>query len=402
MTKKCFFKWLSVISVYPLTLLAIMYTRTAFGLNIYAAVLITFTLLSVLLIYINFSRVLYREKNRTIDESCPEIGDKIVELCIVGKNEGDGIINNLKYYLTFPEFFKITVFDDSSDDGSYEKLLKISGENPERLRVKRLERSGKILHPKGMGVETFIGETKADILLINDADTVIDVRDFENALDYLLSNGLDAVHLSRRNDISDSLATAVSDTEEICNTALKIFGISEWCFPGSGIMLTAAAARILDYSDFVPGDDLEMGRQLKQNGSKAYHFQTLFVHEKAPSNFRDFFSQRSKWCRNIAYHLFENEKFGTYVQVFASALTMFFLFGLTSPLSLAIVFAGIFYTFTGLFSNLLFAGKGFSKSIIPCILNTLQVWIQGAVFTPFYILIYPFKRQRMDYNKSKL
>jgi len=395
---KLFFKWISVVLIYPLILFIILNTQITLSLKYFLSAIVILAFLFASIIHYCLSKVCMKEKNHTMIKGNQS---KNAELCIVGKNEGENILNILKHYLTFPGYLKITVYDDNSDDGSYENMIDLMKEYPDRLRIKKLIRSSKTLHPKGMGVEEFIKETDADILLINDADTIVHREDFEKAVDYMLEKELDVVHLSRRNDLSNFLSTDISDTEEISNTALKTFGISQWCFPGSGIIINREAANILDYSDFVAGDDLEMGRQLKQHGKKTHHFQTLFAHEKAPTNMKNFFSQRSKWCRNIAYHLLEMEMLGSYLQIAGSALTLFFLFGLFSPVAMLIIAAGIFYTLVGTISNMLFTGRSFYSSFKLGFFNMLQVWIQGAVFTPFYIFIYPLKRKKMDYNKTK-
>jgi len=388
-----------VILIYPISLYIILISQREYDPTFITAV--SSLLFFVIIIMILFKLLKAKKEEKKLIAGKEPI-EKTVELCIVGKNEGQNIIETLKHYLDFPAFFSITVYDDHSDDGSYEKMLKLKEKYSDRLKVKRLKRSEKTLHPKGMGVESFIGKTDADILLINDADTLISLNHFKKALIFLIKSEYDVVHLSRRNDFSNALATRISDTEEITNTSLKLFGINQWCFPGSGILMKKEAAKILQYSDFVPGDDLEMGRQLKAGEKEIYHFQTLFAHEKAPMNFKDFFSQRAKWCRNIAYHLLENEKNGSYIQVMGSSFTLFFLFGLSSPLSLAIIFTGVAYTLLSLFSKMIFAQCCFHEAFFPAVLNTFQLWVQGAVFTPFYLLLYLHKKNQMTYTKSKV
>gem|GEM_PF-1714848 len=400
---KRFFKWLSVIVIYPFTLYIILITQTEYNPALLLAIFIL--LITILIIMILFK--LYKTKEnetQTIDRKdlTGKSAGMTVELCIVGKNENRDIIKTLEHYLSFPDSFKITVYDDQSDDGSYENMITLAEKHRGRLTIKRLVRSEKTLHPKGMGVESFIDETEADLLLINDADTIITLNDFEKALNFLIEKKYDVVHLSRRNDLSNAQSNRVSDTEEIANTALKLFGINEWCFPGSGILMMKEAAQVINYRDFVPGDDLEMGRQLKATGKEIYHFQTLFAHERAPENFRNFYNQRAKWCRNIAYHLLENEGSGSHIQATGSSFALFFLFGLSSPLSLIIIFIGIAYTLLSIFSSMILASRDFSKSFIPAIMNTLQLWVQAAVFTPYYLIIYPFKRNQMTYSKSRI
>ncbi|MFP4461728.1 MAG: glycosyltransferase, partial [Thermotogota bacterium] len=324
-------RWLSVILIFPLVYIIIR--KTQMPINIPFLITLGIVLLAIHITGITVLIKTKRLEKKLIQKGKISLKEKNIELCIVAKNEGKDLLNLLEHYLTFPETFKIHVYDDSSDDGSYEQLQELAAKWPNRLKVKQLERTDKILHPKGMGLEAFITETKADILLINDADTIVYKEDLEKAINILEANDYDVVHLSRRNDLNDSLATKVSDTEELNNTALKVLGITHYCFPGSGILIKTEAAKCVDYSDFIPGDDHEMGRQLKEAGKNIYHCQTLFVHEKAPVNFSDFFQQRIKWCRNIAYHLFEHEPLGPYIQSVPGALALFFLFGIFSPLS---------------------------------------------------------------------
>ncbi|MEA1884500.1 MAG: glycosyltransferase family 2 protein [Thermotogota bacterium] len=400
MTFLKFFRWLSVILIYPLVFVVIRQTQFFFNSAFFIFAGVVFFAVHVVGVLM-LIRTKQREKEM-IQPGKTSLGGKNIELCIVAKNEGDHLINVLKHYLSFPESFKICVYDDCSDDGSFEQLMDLASKWQGRLTVKRLERTDKILHPKGMGLESFIKETQAEILLINDADSLIDEADLEKAVSIMASNDYDVVHLSRRNDMNASLATKVSDTEEMNNSALKILGITHYCFPGSGILIKREAAQLVDYSDFIPGDDHEMGRQLQAARKKIYHCQTLFVHEKAPVNFRDFFQQRFKWCRNIAYHLFEQETFGPYIQNLPSAFALFFLFGIFSPFSIIIFLVGFSYGLLGVYTRMIFGGKGFFESLLPATINTLQLWMQAAIFTPWCLLIYPVKRNNLDHKKTKV
>lgn len=397
-----FIKWFSIILIYPIVLFIIRQSQVHTYSFSFILILFIVCLSLHFVVVLIFYRLKKQERFHGNTSQSDQLTEKKIELCLVAKNEGENLIRIISHYLMFPENFRITVYDDSSDDGSFERLLDFAADVDKRLTVKRLVRTSKTLHPKGMGVEDFIDSTEADFIMINDADTVVNQHDFEKAILYLEEMNYDVVHLSRRNDLNQKLVTRVSDLEEMNNTALKILGITDYCFPGSGILMTLDAARLVNYSEFVPGDDLEMGRQLKKAGKKIYHFQTVFAHEKAPSRFSDFFSQRAKWSRNIAYHLFENERFGAYIQNTAAAFALFFLFGLSSPVSLFIILTGISYTMLSIYTNTIFAERTILTSIIPAAVNTFQLWLQAAVFTPFYMLVYPIKRKRMDYKKSRV
>lgn len=400
MTFSKFIRWLSVILIYPLVFVVIRQTQFFFNRSFFVFVGVVFLAVHVCGVWL-LIRTKQREK-KMIQTCKTGLGEKNIELCIVAKNEGDHLIKVLKHYLSFPDSFKICVYDDSSDDGSFEQLLDLASKWQNRLTVKHLVRTDKILHPKGMGFESFIKETQAEILLINDADSLIEEADLEKAVGFLETQDYDVVHFSRRNDLSELLPTKVSDTEELNNTALKVLGITDYCFPGSGILIKREAAQLVNYSDFIPGDDHEMGRQLQAARKKIYHFQTLFVHEKAPENFRDFFQQRFKWCRNIAYHLFEQETFGSYIQNIPSAFALFFLFGIFSPFSIIIFLVGFSYGLLGVYTRMIFGGKGFFESLLPTTINTLQFWMQAAISTPWFLLIYPVKRNHLDHKKTKV
>ena len=124
--------------------------------------------------------------------------------------------------MTFPENVKIKIYDDSSDDGTYQLLKNIEREFPERISIKQLIRSMPSSHPKAEAMKDHFSVDKSDFYFIADADTTFEFGDLKKAISFMKKKNIEVLHFSRRNNSNNLLSTKVADSEEIFYILLKI------------------------------------------------------------------------------------------------------------------------------------------------------------------------------------
>lgn len=319
----------------------------------------------------------------------------------VVKNEGDTIVTTLKKYLGFKSPPKIVFYDDHSDDGSFEALKKIESENTSFCVIKRLERSKKILHPKGMGFEDLVNHYDGDYYLILDADTLIDEDHVEKALNIMKDRDLKVLHFTRRNDLSDDLANNIADTEELFSTVNKILGIFPWYFNGSGFIIRADAAKKMVYDAYSPSDDSQISFFLRKNKIKVVDTLSLFAHERAPTTVGKLLKQHFSWTKGGIHHYLEKEKFTIFPVAFISA---YFMFALLNPLQLyniILPLAVVFFVSADTLVNRMVAKRSMGHSLRNAFCHTLSLFFKGFVIVPWHIISFPFKRHSFWFSKTQ-
>src|SRR6056297_3025521 len=115
--------------------------------------------------------------------------DNLNKICVVTacKNEGDTIVNTVKHYLSLSDNIHFTLYDDSSTDGSYEKLKKLTLVYPKRFDLKRLIRRKLQIHPKAYALEDAFNSVECDYFLVIDADSKILAEDFSNSVKAIIN-----------------------------------------------------------------------------------------------------------------------------------------------------------------------------------------------------------------------
>lgn len=326
--------------------------------------------------------------------------DNDIIVFLVEKNENETVLKTLNHYVKFPANVKIIVYDDSSDDGTFESLKEFEKKHPGRVEIKPLKKSDKILHSKGHAFESMMGECDADYYLVNDADTVIEFDGLKNMIYYMNSKKIDVVHTSRRNWNTGDSDNILADTEEMMMTLATVLKFNYWNFPGSGYVIGKKAAKKVKFGKYTPGDDTEVGRILRKNKCKVEFFLSVNAYEKAPTTYGGLFRQRSKWYKNTVHQFIEKEMATiTLLSFFASNIFFFFV----NPLSLANMIFSLFMItmFCIAFScNYLVAGRKIMSSIFISIASALSYWVNISVSFTYHLFTFPFKRKKIDLGKT--
>ena len=319
----------------------------------------------------------------------------------VFKNEGETVVQTLKEYLNFKNPPKVIFYDDHSDDGSFEALKAIETANSKQCIIKRLERSKKILHPKGMGFEDLINNHAGDYYLILDADTLVKEEEVEKALHIMRQNNLKVLHFTRRNDRSEDPANHIGDTEEISSTINKVLGIFPWYFNGSGFIIRADAAKQMAYDAYSPSDDSQIGLFLRKNKIKVFDTLSLYAHEKAPKTIGKLMKQHSAWTKGGIHHYLEKEK----LTIFPAALiSAYMLFALFNPLQLYNILMPVAFFFLfgiNFIANRIVAERPLGLSVRNAFYHSLIFFFKGTFIVAYHIITFPFRRFSFWFSKTQ-
>ncbi len=395
-----YLKWFLTLVIYAVILYFNIFHRLNFTVG-------TFFLVSGLLGMTIFFGLLFIIKYRISDENkhCGNEMDvpvkKDIIISTVFKNEGNTVVDTAKHYLDFTTKPKIIFYDDGSDDGSFQSLEKIETENECVFKIIRLEKTDKILHPKGMGFEDLIKNYGCDYYIIIDADTLIDEASVEKALRIMQKKNISVLHFTRRNDLSDEIANNIADTEELFSSINKLIGIFPWYFNGSGFIMKSEIARKMVYDDYSPSDDCQIGFFLRKNHIKVFDALTLFAHEKAPKSLSKLLKQHSAWTKGGIHHYMEKEKLTIFPLAFISA---YFLSALVNPLGIYNIFLPLAFAFiwsSDFLANLLLAGRSAGKSAGNAFIHFATLFFKGVVIVPFHILCFPFKRYSFWFKRTQ-
>ncbi|MFP4461729.1 MAG: glycosyltransferase [Thermotogota bacterium] len=366
---------------------------------LYVSLLILSLFIIVFGLWIIIKRRLNHEKN--LAKQPKPLSDYRLVVSTVFKNEGEIVVETLKHYLNYKNQPKIVFYDDHSNDNSFEKLKQIEQENKANCNIKRLQRSKKILHPKGMGFEDLINHYAGDYYLILDADTLIREEEVEKAFKIMTDQDLKVLHFTRRNDRSDDLANQIADTEELFSTVNKVLGIFPWYFNGSGFIIRADTAKKMVYDEYSPSDDSQISLFLRKNNIKVFDTLSLFAHEKAPTTVKKLIKQHSSWTKGGVHHYLEKETFTIFPLAFISA---YFLFALFNPLQLynvVLPMAFIFFFSVDWLANKIIAKRTIGVSLRNALYHTLSLFFKGMVIVPWHIVTFPFKRHSFWFSKTQ-
>jgi len=393
-----FIRWLLSLCIYGfffwLNLTVDFYSPT-----IYFTVFIFFTIFSIFVAWMKVRGRLNKEKE--ISKGALELSHYKLIVSTVFKNEGQTVVDTVKEYLNFKNPPKVVFYDDHSDDGSFEALKPIEEANAQQCIIKRLERTKKILHPKGMGFEDLINSYDGDYYMILDADTLVKEKELEKALHIMRQSNLKVLHFTRRNDLSNDLANHIGDTEEISSTINKVLGIFPWYFNGSGFIIRADAAKQMAYDAYSPSDDSQIGLFLRKNKIKVFDTLSLFAHEKAPKTIGKLMKQHSAWTKGGIHHYLEKEKFTIFPAALISAYMLFALFNPLQLYNILMPVAFFFLLEVNFISNRIVAERSIILSLRNAFCHSLVFFFKGTFIVAYHIVTFPFKRFSFWFSKTQ-
>jgi len=331
------------------------------------------------------------ELDRMSGESIPPSDLRIV---FTVKNGGEKFQKVLKHYLHLG--LKVAVYDDSSNDGTWE-FLQNEQQSFQTLLVFPLLRDSRSVHPKALAIEDAVRRFTEPYLLILDADSVIERSAFPHALNLL--RRYDVVSLKRRNP-GNGLVVKIADTEEVTNTCLIATGLSKNMFFGSGFFFRRSMFESLTFRDGVLSEDSEFGFQVRRKNARYIQLLTLEVKEEAPRTFSKLVKQRFRWL--FAGSIFNFSRYPLSSWTGTSLFTFIAIGTLArNPLALSLLSSFIFWNFT-----ISFAAQRISKipvkeivwrsAVFACFYTLVMVWI-----FPFIVFIHPLLWKKFQFTPTR-
>lgn len=245
-----------------------------------------------------FNSKLKNEREQKKKFSSSTVSENVLIFTVI-KNDISAAKRFVEHYGNFPPNFNVIVFDDSSNDGTYEYLIETS-KKFKNVEVKRLVRSGRTLHPKGEGFERVLKEADEDLIFLCDGDSLISLKDLNFLIFKLEKEKLDYVSAQRRNIEKEKISYYSADTNELfmslMNAFVTPFGGS--IFPGSGHLFKKSSFKDFRYGDVCLSDDTYIGNWIIQNKKLGKKIYSASVKELAPNNFLVKISQMLKWTKN--------------------------------------------------------------------------------------------------------
>ncbi|WP_036221709.1 glycosyltransferase [Mesoaciditoga lauensis] len=298
------------------------------------------------------------------------ITPKDVLIFTVIKNDIISAKRFIEHYGRFPHNFHILVFDDNSTDGTYEYLLKAF----KNVEIRRLIRSGRVLHPKGEGFEIALKDEKSDFVFICDGDSLISLDDLNFLILTMEKEKLDYVSAQRRNIEKEKISYYSADINELfmslMNEVVSIFGGS--IFPGSGHLIRKESFKTFKYNDVCLSDDTYIGNWIAQHKKKGRRIYSASVMELAPEKFSVKLSQMLKWTKNGVLERIRSLSMGVLIQYFALFMIIFsFLFPKTY---LALITYGVLATLFGIILGMALSFKSFKGAILGFLLFSLELF----------------------------
>lgn len=224
--------------------------------------------------------------NKSLEKIC------VVTAC---KNEGDTIVNTVKHYLEMSDKIHFALYDDTSTDGSYEELQKLTKVYPKRFILKKLQKRNLQIHPKAFALEDAFNSVECDYFLVIDSDSIILEDDFSKSVNAIINDNIDLLHLTRSNDMKSNITNKMGDIEELMFLGLRMINFQTSVFGGSGFFVRSKSVKGFRYNDSSMSEDTYLNSQLKKKSNKIRFFLTLYCHEKAPETFKNFYKQRFNW-----------------------------------------------------------------------------------------------------------
>jgi len=393
-----FIRWFLSLCVYVF-FLWLNLTVDFYSPIIYFTTFILFTALAFFVALVRIRGRLKNEKEKAM--GALPLSHYHLVVSTVFKNEGETVVHTVKEYLSFNNPPMLVFYDDHSDDDSYDSLKAIEAENTQHFIIKRLERSKKILHPKGMGFEDLINKHDGDYYMILDADTLVKEEEVEKALNIMKQNDYKVLHFTRRNDLSDDLANHIGDTEEISSSINQVLGIFPWYFNGSGFIIRADAAKQMTYDAYSPSDDSQIGLFLRKNNIMVFDTLSLFAHEKAPKTIGKLMKQHSSWTKGGIHHYLEKERFTIFPPAFVSAYMLIALFNPLQLYNILLPVAFLFLFGIDFISNKIVADRAIGLSIRNAFCHALVFFFKGTFITAYHIFTFPFKRFSFWFSKTQ-
>jgi cellulose synthase/poly-beta-1,6-N-acetylglucosamine synthase-like glycosyltransferase len=359
--------------------------------------------LSTLFTYLTFKLRLKSEKSEKV--RFPSSTSKNVLIFTVIKNDISSAKRFVEHYKEFPSNFHVLIFDDASTDGTYKYLLEAS-KKFENIATQRLVRSGRVLHPKGEGLEKVLKEANEDFVFLCDGDSLISLKDLNFLVSKIEKEKLDYASAQRRNIEKKKISYYSADTNELfmslMNAFVTPFGGS--IFPGSGHLFKKSSFKKFKYEDVCLSDDTYIGDWINKNKKRGKKFYSANVKELVPEKFSMKISQMLKWTRNgILERMkeFSIVNLVLYILLFAVAFSFLFPYAYISLIVysvLAILFGNILgmnFAFKRTYAALLgFLAFSFELSLSTA--YTLYLY-NKAIFSPsFYIKGVNFERTKHE------
>jgi len=237
-----------------------------------------------------------------------------VSILIPARDEEKVIFHTLKR-LTELNYgnYEVIVIDDGSNDRTgiiadefsskhkNFKVVRIPSEHPEHGKAKAVNEGVKI--------------AQGDIILILDADNLVDPNYLEKALKPFADSSVAGVQTAiDAYNTHKNVCTFIAGNELLFTNILMKYFLPGRSFGCGFLIRRKVLEKIPPLRSYTVSEDEQMTASIKKEGSKLVYCTDAVVHEHVPESFRHMFKQRKRWFLGSMYELLIKNRIAALLQ----------------------------------------------------------------------------------------
>lgn len=257
-------------------------------------------IISYIILYFSvFWLIIFFENRRKMEEIPKSNYLPYVSIVIPAHNEEEVIENTIKSSLNldYPkDRYEIIVVNDGSTDRTAEIVRKYIGTG--KVKLINQKKSG-----KGSAVNKGISESKGELIVVQDADTVVEKDTLKKLVPFFEDEKVGAVVSTIKPINKNGLMEKMQLIEylfAIFFRRLMSFANTLFLTPGAfSIYRKSALEKVGPFDENNLTEDLEMGFRLRKNGYKILSSINACSYTKVPSGIYRLYRQRIRWNRGM-------------------------------------------------------------------------------------------------------